>query len=60
MAYLALLLIATLIGAMIGCGGTKAMAPLANPGTTPRAYTVTVTGSSGSITASTAVAVTVT
>jgi hypothetical protein len=53
------LLIATLIGATMGCGGTKATAPPANPGTTPGAYTVTVTGSSGAIKATTAVAATV-
>jgi hypothetical protein len=54
-----LLLIATLIGGAIGCGGGKAAAPPgpANPGTTPGAYTVTVTGSSGTITATTAVTV---
>jgi uncharacterized membrane protein len=58
---LGLLLIATLIGGGIGCGGGKAAAPPgpANPGTTPGAYTVTVTGSSGAITATTAVTVTV-
>jgi hypothetical protein len=59
---LGLLLIATLIGGAIGCGGGKAAAPPAtpaNPGTTPGAYTVTVTGSSGAITATTAVTVTV-
>jgi hypothetical protein len=52
-------LIATLMGAAIGCGGGKAAAPPSNPGTTPGAYTVTVTGSSGAITATTAVTVTV-
>jgi hypothetical protein len=59
---LGLLLIATLFGAAIGCGGGNAAKPLAtpaNPGTTPGAYTVTVTGSSGAITATTAVTVTV-
>jgi trimeric autotransporter adhesin len=56
---LSLLPIATLISAAIGCGGTKAAAPPANPGTTPGAYTVTVTGSSGAIKATTAVTVTV-
>ena len=54
-----ILLIATLIGTTIGCDGTKAAAPLANPGTTPGTYTVTVAGSSGSIMATTAVTVTV-
>jgi hypothetical protein len=54
-----LLPIATLISAAIGCGGTKAAAPRANPGTSPGAYTVTVTGSSGAIKATTAVTVTV-
>jgi trimeric autotransporter adhesin len=59
---LGLLLIATLFGAAIGCGGGNAAKPQAtpaNPGTTPGAYTVTVTGSSGAITATTAVTVTV-
>jgi trimeric autotransporter adhesin len=68
-----LLLIAILTGAAIGCGGNiaaepaapappappAAPAPPANPGTTPGAYTITVTGSSGAITATTAVTVTV-
>jgi hypothetical protein len=56
---LGLLLIATLIGAAIGCGGGKAAAPPGKPGTTPGAYIVTVTGTSGAITATTAITVTV-
>jgi trimeric autotransporter adhesin len=56
---LGLLLMATLIGAAIGCGGGNSAAPPANPGTTPGAYTVTVMGSSGAITATAAVTVTV-
>jgi hypothetical protein len=56
---LGLLLIATLIGTAIGCGGKNAAAPTANPGTTPGDYTVTVSGSSGAITAATAATVTV-
>jgi trimeric autotransporter adhesin len=56
---LSLLPIATLISAAIGCGGTKIAAPPANPGTAPGSYTVTVTGSSGAIKATTAVTVTV-
>jgi hypothetical protein len=56
---LSLLPIATLISVAIGCGGTKAAAPPTNPGTTPGAYTVTLTGSSGAIKATTAVTVTV-
>ncbi|MGA3048863.1 MAG: hypothetical protein ABSD67_19680 [Terracidiphilus sp.] len=56
---LALLLIATSIGATIGCSGTKAATPPANPGTTPGSYAVTVTRSSGLIMAATAVIVTV-
>jgi hypothetical protein len=67
MTHLGLLLITILIGAAMGCGGgTNAAAPPANPGTPPAnpgtppgAYTVTVTGSSGSIMAATAVTVTV-
>ena len=54
-----ILLIATLIGTTIGCAGTKAATLLANPGTAPGTYTVTVAGSSGSIMATTAVTVTV-
>jgi hypothetical protein len=57
MTQLGLLLIATLIGATMGCGGTKAAVPPANPGTPPGTYIVTVTGSSGSIVATTAVTV---
>jgi len=59
MVQVMLLLIATWMGTTIGCAGTKAVAPLANPGTTPGTYTLTVAGSSGSIMASTAVNVTV-
>jgi FG-GAP-like repeat len=55
---LSLLPIAALISAVIGCGGTKAATPPANPGTTPGAYTVTVTGSSGAIKATIDVTVT--
>jgi hypothetical protein len=55
---LGLLLVATLIGA-VGCSGKNTATPPADPGTTPGAYTVTVTGSSGAITATTAVIVTV-
>ena len=56
---LALLFLATVIGATIGCAGTNAPATPANPGTTPGTYTVTVTGTSGAITATTGVTVTV-
>jgi hypothetical protein len=58
---LGLLVIATFIGTAIGCGGNAAAPPAtaANPGTTPGAYIVTVTGTSGTITATTAVTVTV-
>jgi hypothetical protein len=59
MVQLGLLLIATLIGTAIGCGGKNAAAPPTNPGTTPGAYIVTVTGSSGPIMTTTAVTVTV-
>jgi hypothetical protein len=58
MIWLGLMLIATLLGAGTGCSGKNASAPSASPGTTPGAYIVTVTGSSGAITASTAVTVT--
>jgi trimeric autotransporter adhesin len=53
-----LFLLATLIGTASGCG-KYAAAPPANPATTPGAYTVTVTGSSGAITATTDATVTV-
>ena len=59
MRLLGLLLIAVLIGTAIGCGGKNVAAPTANPGTAPGAYTVTVTGSSGAITATTSATVTV-
>jgi hypothetical protein len=59
MTQLSLLLIAIFIAAAIGCGGKNAATPLANPGTTPGTYIVTVLGSSGSIMATTAVTVTV-
>jgi len=59
MAQRGLLLIATLIGEAIGCGGKNATAPPTNPGTTPGAYIVTVTGSSGPIMATTSVTVAV-
>jgi hypothetical protein len=68
-ALLPLLLFAALAAAAIGCGGAKPMAsmtpptptpaPPANPGTTAGLYTVTVTGASGTIMATTAVTVTV-
>ena len=56
-AQLGLLLFATLIGTATGCSGSKAATPPANPGTTPGTYMVTVTGTSGSITAITTVSV---
>ena len=67
LSLLGLLLVSILLGATIGCGGTSANAPAppanpappADPGTTPGAYTVSVTGSSGAITATTTVTVTV-
>ena len=58
-----LFLLGTFAAAVMGCGGAqKAANPVmtpANPGTTAGNYMVTVTGSSGSLTASTTVAVTV-
>jgi trimeric autotransporter adhesin len=67
LSLLGLLLVSILLGATMGCGGTSANAPAppanpappADPGTTPGAYTVSVTGSSGAITATTTVTVTV-
>jgi hypothetical protein len=58
-----LLLLGAFATIVTGCGGAqKATNPVttpANPGTTVGSYVVTVTGSSGALTASTAVAVTV-
>ena len=59
MTSLGLLLVATLLGGALGCSRNNTPSPPANPGTTPGAYTVTVTGSSGAIMATTAVNVTV-
>ena len=60
---LGLLLLGAFATIVTGCGGTqKAANPVtapANPGTTVGSYMVTVTGSSGALTASTTVAVTV-
>jgi hypothetical protein len=55
---------ASLAAAAIGCAGTPTPATLpvmtpTNPGTTPGAYTITVTGTSGGVTQSTAVTVAV-
>ncbi len=60
---LSLLLLGAFTPIVMGCGGAqKAANPVmtpANPGTTVGSYMVTVTGSSGALTASTTVAVTV-
>jgi hypothetical protein len=60
---LSLLLLGAFAAIVMGCGGAqKAANPVttpANPGTTVGSYMVTVTGSSGTLTASTTVAVTV-
>jgi hypothetical protein len=60
---LSLLLVGAFAAIVMGCGGAqKAANPVkapANPGTTVGSYMVTVTGSSGALTASTTVAVTV-
>ena len=60
---LSLLLLGAFAAIVMGCGGAqKAANPVmtpANPGTTVGSYMVTVTGSSGALTASTTVAVTV-
>jgi hypothetical protein len=60
---LGLLLLGAFAAIVMGCGGTqKAANPVttpADPGTTAGSYMVTVTGSSGTLTASTNVAVTV-
>jgi hypothetical protein len=58
-----LLMLGAFAAIVMGCGGAqKAASPVttpANPGTTVGSYMVTVTGSSGALTASTTVAVTV-
>ena len=60
---LSLLLLSAFAAIVMGCGGAqKAANPVttpANPGTTLGSYTVTVIGSSGALTASTTVAITV-
>jgi hypothetical protein len=67
---LSLLLLGAFATIVMGCGGaqkaanpvttpTNPVATPANPGTTVGSYMVTVTGSSGALTASTTVAVTV-
>jgi trimeric autotransporter adhesin len=60
---LSLLLLGAFAAIVMGCGGvqkaTKPVTTPANPGTTVGSYMVTVTGSSGALTASTTVAVTV-
>ena len=59
--WLGLLLFVVFAGVAIGCGGAMPTAPVAatNPGTTAGSYTVTVTGISDAVMATTAVAVTV-
>jgi hypothetical protein len=60
---LRLLLLGAFAAIVMGCGGAQKaanpVAPPANPGTTVGSYMITVTGSSGALTASTTVAVTV-
>ena len=60
---LSLLLLGAFAAIVMGCGGAQKAAnpvtPPDNPGTTVGSYMVTVTGSSGPLTASTTVAVTV-
>jgi subtilase family serine protease len=53
------ILFALAAGAAIGCGGGSSTPPPAGGGTTTGAYTLTVTGTSGSTTASTTITVTV-
>jgi hypothetical protein len=63
LSLLSLLLVGAFAAVGMGCGGgqnaTKPVTTPANPGTTVGSYMVTVTGSSGVVTASTTVAVTV-
>ncbi|MGB7986427.1 MAG: hypothetical protein WCF54_14770, partial [Terracidiphilus sp.] len=47
------------VGGVLSCGGSGGGGGSSNPGTTPGAYTVTVTGSTSSVTESTTLTVTV-
>ena len=53
-----LVFLTVFVGGLIACGGGGSSGG-SNPGTTPGAYVVTVTGTSGSVTATGAVALTV-
>ncbi len=57
--FFGLLLLATLAAATSGCGVKQTAKAQGSPGTTPGAYSITVTGTSGSIQSSTKVSVTV-
>jgi hypothetical protein len=54
----ALVLFAFLVGGVVSCGG-KGSSNSGNPGTSTGSYSITVTGTSGSITQTTTVALTV-
>jgi hypothetical protein len=57
---LGLLLLIVVAAVATGCGGvTKSTEPTGNSGTTTGAYTITVTGSSGAMSSTTAVSLTV-
>ena len=58
-ALLSLLVFVAFVTGASGCGGANSIQTKTIPGTTAGAYTVTVTGASGSLTANTAVVVTV-
>ena len=58
-ALLSLLVFVAFVAGASGCGGANSIQTKTIPGTTAGAYTVTVTGASGSLTANTAVVVTV-
>jgi hypothetical protein len=55
------LLMLSMLALCSGCGGLQggSAAPARNPGTPPGTYTVTVIGTSGSLTANTTISVTV-
>lgn len=55
----AMLALVVFAGGALGCGGGGSGAGQSNPGTRPGSYTITVTGSSGSLTQTTTVALTV-
>jgi hypothetical protein len=54
-ALLNLLVLSAIAAAVIGCGGLNTIKAQGDPGTTAGSYTITVTGTSGQATATTAI-----